>query len=107
MSYTNHFGGKKKNNLPLCNNRSESGEAINSTSHVEHAVTAGPEPITGNLSTFELAYRRFRMLLMSEKDYSAEDWEKGFDISRSIQQERPYSGELIPDTTRYSAHGSE
>ena len=75
-----------KNKLPMYLHLAENGETISITRHGKQiAVITGAAPVADEPSSFELAYRRFRMLLMSEKDYSSEDWEKCFDIPRPIQ----------------------
>ena len=75
-----------KDKLPLYLHLAENGETIAITRHGKQiAVITGAAPVAEEPSAFELAYRRFRMQIEAEKDYTDKDWDECFNIPRSIQ----------------------
>ena len=75
-----------KDKLPLYLRLAENGETIGITRHGKQiAVITGTVPDENEPSAFELAYRRFRLQLSSEKDCFSEEWNECFDIPRTIQ----------------------
>ena len=75
-----------KDKLPHYLHLAENGETIAITRHGKQvAIISGTALVVDEPSSFELAYRRFRMQIEAEKDYTSEDWDECFNIPRSIQ----------------------